>query len=659
MTTPSAAGGAAATRATLAHATQKILKHQAVPSSTTGYSAPLQLAAARNEYEPLLVVFKGAQTITGVQCTLMIGGKALPTAVYRVGYVSVVNITDCESLDGPGDYPDPLIPDVDSFVHEKRNAFPLTVPSGESRQVLVDVFVPPGTPAGDYTGSVTITTSGGGGTTMTSGGGGGTLTKLPFQLTVHNFSLPSTASMGSEYGITSRSILAGHQLCRPGALCPANASDAAERFALFTRYLDMGLMHRISAASQLDDPRWQVPTLDSNGSWPVVAAWSDSETFERAYGSFVSQAGRTLPFGLVGARLTGVRLTCDSMPPAPGSTLPRSCPSWGTCVDASGNPTLKRCLGPHDLSVNGSWLQASDEWKRRVTAFWRELYLNFSRYGDGREKLLYDKTFDEPTGHGCPYNRQLHHSNCTINFANIRARAATLHAAEESLRSAVTTELCDPTNTGCKPPIGMATAKADITLWIPNLEYVTGAPIGDTACGVPKGSQRDQYNFATAGDRGPRGLWWYGLSGAGFHASSNQRKCTAAERQAEALSCHFMRPSWMIDHSAIRNRLGQWATFLYDMHGELTYAIAEGFANPGPKNRGYNGELNQHLSMSHSRNCIICVSLSVTHALSQAPMDGISSSWVAPTAKARFSTPADLIRSEAARTSRSPPCACL
>ena len=45
----------------------------------------------------------------------------------------------------------------------------------------------------------------------------------------------------------------------------------------------------------------------------------------------------------------------------------------------------------------------------------------------------------------------------------------------------------------------------------------------------------------------------------------------------------------MIDHTAVRNRLGQWATFLYDMHGELTFAIAEGFANPGPKEHGYNG----------------------------------------------------------------------
>jgi hypothetical protein len=218
------AASAAAATAVLTHATQKILKHQAA----SHHSAPLQLAAAKNEYEPMLVVLEGAQTVSGVQCSLVVGKKALPTTVYRVGYISVVNITDCASTDGPGEYPDPLIPDVDNFVHEKRNAFPISVPAKESRQVLVDLFIPPDTPAGYYAGTVTVTI-------VSSGGGRPATTELPFYLTVHNFSLPSTASMGSEYGITSRTILAGHQLCRPGALCRANASEAAERFALFRR----------------------------------------------------------------------------------------------------------------------------------------------------------------------------------------------------------------------------------------------------------------------------------------------------------------------------------------------------------------------------------------------------------------------------------------
>eukprot|EP01051_Picozoa_sp_SAG22_P000351 SAG22_NODE_8_length_37215_cov_120.960351_19_plen_1710_part_00 len=151
--------------AVLTHATQKILKHHSIPggtSSSGGGSGPLELMAARNEYEPLLVIITGGAagaaalgnvlgqslTVSAVKCSLVAAGRPLPAAVYRVGYIEVVNITDCQSLAGPGDYPDPLIPDVDSFVHEKRNAFPLTVPAGENRQVLVDLFVPPETPGG-------------------------------------------------------------------------------------------------------------------------------------------------------------------------------------------------------------------------------------------------------------------------------------------------------------------------------------------------------------------------------------------------------------------------------------------------------------------------------------------------------------------------------
>ena len=263
--------------------------------------------------------------------------------------------------------PDPLIPDVDSFVHEKRNAFPFTVPAGENRQVLVDLFVPPGTAPGSYTGTVTVVFA------------GGSTTVLPFKLTVHTFILPSTSSMGSEYGITSRSLLAGHHMCHPGALCPANASNAAQRFDLYLRYLDMGLMHRISGASHLNDERWTIPAADGNGTWPVVNAWANSETFDRAYGSFM--AGRDLPFGLKAARLTGVRLTCSSTPPPAGSALPRSCPSWRTCVDTNGNPTSKGCVDGGNHQVAGSWAQASDEWKGRVTAYWRELFRNFSTAG--------------------------------------------------------------------------------------------------------------------------------------------------------------------------------------------------------------------------------------------------------------------------------------
>ena len=45
----------------------------------------------------------------------------------------------------------------------------------------------------------------------------------------------------------------------------------------------------------------------------------------------------------------------------------------------------------------------------------------------------------------------------------------------------------------------------------------------------------------------------------------------------------------MIDHTAVRNRMMQWATFRYDMHGELLWESAAGFSNcnaSGPTCRG-------------------------------------------------------------------------
>ena len=105
---------------------------------TTGGRAtggPLELAAAQNEYEPMLVVLQpgGRQPYDGV--SVAVPGTAIASQASRVGYVSVVNITDCDSL-GPGEYPDPLVPDVDSYLGQKRNAFPVSVPAGQHRLLL-------------------------------------------------------------------------------------------------------------------------------------------------------------------------------------------------------------------------------------------------------------------------------------------------------------------------------------------------------------------------------------------------------------------------------------------------------------------------------------------------------------------------------------------
>lgn len=133
-------------------------------------------------------------------------------------------------------YPDPLIPDVDSYAGEKRNAFPVSVPTGQNRLLLIDLFVPPAARPGTHPGLVTLTA-------------GSCKLMLPFVITVFGHTLPSTASMQSTYGIEPQLIFTGHHIIpHDGTITPAEAPAAHK---LYKRYLDAGLMHRISGGSTM------------------------------------------------------------------------------------------------------------------------------------------------------------------------------------------------------------------------------------------------------------------------------------------------------------------------------------------------------------------------------------------------------------------------
>lgn len=85
-------------------------------------------------------------------------------------------------------FPDVLVPDRDSVYGEVRNAFQgLTVTAGQNRTIWADVFVPANTPAGIFTGSVTVTQS------------SGVATTVPVQLTVANVTLPATSTMDTAF----------------------------------------------------------------------------------------------------------------------------------------------------------------------------------------------------------------------------------------------------------------------------------------------------------------------------------------------------------------------------------------------------------------------------------------------------------------------------
>ncbi|MCB9730332.1 MAG: DUF4091 domain-containing protein [Deltaproteobacteria bacterium] len=255
------------------HALTKIRPATPAPSSLVA-----TVSAARNEFEAFQVVVQALDG--GVQAVSMSasaltgpGGATIPATrivLYREGLYTVVTPSNTEGA--KGGWPDPMIPDVDPYFSEKRNAFPFDVPAGESRAVWVEIFVPPGTPAGSYQGHVTV-----------DGSGIGSIT-IPVQLTVRAFDLPSTATLKSAYGMGWDDACEAHH----GSYEACGYDAGVEKYHLL--YARAALDHRISLEG-------------------VVYNFGTYADFDATYGPLLSG---TAPTRLQGARLTSLRLTAVS-----------------------------------------------------------------------------------------------------------------------------------------------------------------------------------------------------------------------------------------------------------------------------------------------------------------------------------------------------------
>ncbi len=223
------------------------------------------IKAAKNEFEAFQIVLRGgAADVAGVTAKVSTplkgpGGAAIPDAnvvLYVERYYTVGVPSNDEGA--TGDWPDALVPDKDTYFGETRNAFPVTVPSGKTRVVWVDVLVPVDQPAGDYTGALEVDVAGAAQATV------------PVSLHVGNFALPSTATLGSAYGMgwaTAPQVHCG------GAFPFCATEDAAN--AIRALYLRAGLDHRITLAnsdfqppfggSQAPYEKYVLPLLNGTG----------------------------------------------------------------------------------------------------------------------------------------------------------------------------------------------------------------------------------------------------------------------------------------------------------------------------------------------------------------------------------------------------------
>jgi hypothetical protein len=169
----------------------KVMKDDPVPAAKGGV---IKLAAARNEYEPFLLVLRpearlGEVRVVAGPLTDENGGtiSATEISVCHVGYVNVTTPTD--ALGTAGWWPDPL-PPYDG---------PFTAPAGENHPLWITVRVPKDSPAGIYKGEITLAAE-------------GWSCRVPVELRVWGFTLPDKASVRSSFGLPSGDIKAYHNL---------------------------------------------------------------------------------------------------------------------------------------------------------------------------------------------------------------------------------------------------------------------------------------------------------------------------------------------------------------------------------------------------------------------------------------------------------------
>jgi hypothetical protein len=245
----------------------------------------VSLAAARNEFEPFQIVLRAtSQQIDAVDVEMSdlrgpqnsVIGKQNST-VYFEGFVDLKTPSNIEGR--TGEWPDPLIPRVDRYYGEKRNAFPFNLADGRNQPIWIEIYVPPATPAGIYRGNVSISVR------------EKVESTIPVQLEVWNFVIPSTSTLPTSFGFSGLSAARQH----------FNRYTNDDDLARITYiYQKAALLHRISIHGGMMNP----PVFNRNGGKNKI----DWKSYDAEVGPFLD--GTAIPNNepLAGAKATTVEL---------------------------------------------------------------------------------------------------------------------------------------------------------------------------------------------------------------------------------------------------------------------------------------------------------------------------------------------------------------
>jgi hypothetical protein len=243
------------------------------------------LYAARNEFEPFQLILRtdgiDADGIEIEASDLQSGnGARIASGNVTVYVEQFINLSKASSVDGgDGLWPDALIPGVDRYANERRNAFPLSVPRGQNQPLWIEIFVPQNARPGEYTGVLRISRH------------GAVDVAVPIHLLVWAFELPSTASLKSSFGLNGTTILKQHR---------GRYTTDAELYSLTRLYARAALQHRISIhGGSMVPPKYRYDGLRMDIDW---------RAYDAEVGPFLS--GTAIPAGepLNGAKATTVEL---------------------------------------------------------------------------------------------------------------------------------------------------------------------------------------------------------------------------------------------------------------------------------------------------------------------------------------------------------------
>ncbi len=277
----------AATAVSAVRETQKIRPTDPAPAAESS----IALSCARNEFCAFQIAVSadasGPVTVTDVSLGDLAGpcastlAAASSSMIYREGFLDIATPSNAAGL--TGQWPDPLIPKVDAFYGETRNAFPAQIAAGQTQGFWVELLVPSDQAPGTYSGTATVTPS------------SGSPVPITISIQVRGFTLPSTSSLGSVYGFDWDGPCVGHF----GGYGAPNCDDQ-QLEALNALYFQDALNHRLSISALVYAP-------------PITNGQGDFTTFDSLYGPFLDGTGLTGKNELQGAKLTAIAYTGDQV----------------------------------------------------------------------------------------------------------------------------------------------------------------------------------------------------------------------------------------------------------------------------------------------------------------------------------------------------------